>query len=231
MRRLSALVIGTSLCTLTLAFAGDQPAAMDTGHVSSTSLAADQRFDSHIDSWVRGEIASLDIANNKMSIKGVNMPFATASAKMLRELHDRTADLTDPEAKQKKETEIRQSWQAKLDSAATEAPGTESTYNLRIPAKETVAVMNSDQVANVDFLRRDKDLALTDKNTDQVVGAPVINGQHIDTAAGVTKQDAQPATDAGKLALSDLKVGEHVKVGYDSGLINSDVYAIVKCDK
>jgi hypothetical protein len=230
MNRITAIVVGSSLCVLTFAFADDQAVNNDKV-ITPVSAAADQRFDSHIDAWAKGEITALDLANNKVSIKGISMPFATASAKMQVEIRDRTANLTDPTEKLKKESEIRSSWQAKLDSAASESPGKESTFDFRIPAKETVAVLEGNQVADVEFLHRDRDLTALNQTDTGVVGAPVINDKQMDTATSGSKVDTLPATDASKLSLSDLKVGQKVKVGYDSGLINSDVYAIVNCDK
>jgi hypothetical protein len=214
MKGLRSLLIAACLCSSSLVFA--QTTDKDVGKLNQPLQS--EQLDFHIDAWSRGTITAIDVANAKLSINGIRMPYASAYAKMLREIHEQTADITDQTLKQKKETDLRQSWMAKLDASKQEAPGKEGSLEFRFPPKVSVSVLPEAEIAKIDYLVKDKELAAIPKSSKDigVVGAPMLD---------TPKASADIATN---LSLSDLKVGDAVLVGFDSGLIHNDSYAIIR---
>ena len=189
--------------------------AVETTTTDTGQTAAVTEFDPRIDCWSRGEITSLNLEKNTFTIRGMELPFATASAKMFSEIHHATSAITDPVQKKARSDEIRQAWKERLDTAASQTPDKVVEVSLSSPSSGKLMVLSEASIAGVDFLHRDRDVAGAGMGS--AVGAPVV--------------PAKPSTgvSTGKeLSLSDLKVGDRVLVGYESGYLYNDGHTVIK---
>src|SRR5437762_9045512 len=107
------MTLGMFLATLLLIGLGMVWAA-DTDATSAT-----EHFNPKINAWAEGTVMTVDADGAKFTIRGTKRPYATAYAKMLKEIHDKTAKLSG-EAAARKDAEIRTSWDAALRKASQE---------------------------------------------------------------------------------------------------------------
>jgi len=190
--------------------------AVVLGMIAVSSYAAhdDKGLDTRIDSWVEGTVLSLDADSQKFSVRGVKMPYASAHCSMMQAIH---ADKANDDA-------IRKSWADKLAKADAEQPATESDFNFALPAKTTLKVMDDSAVAGMDFLFHDR--------VQRPAGAAVTTGKGAATEVKVTADGAARTNDQKEaqamLTLRDLKVGDTVMVGYDSGVLTNEAFVTVK---
>jgi len=182
---------------------------LDRATDKDTSAQVPQ-FDSRIDSWCQGEITALDLNAKKITLRCAEMPIASVNAQMLKDLHDKTANITDVAQRQQKEAEVRQSWQAKLDKANTESPAAAKETTFKLADEQPLAIVPANAVASVDYLHRDK-LVIGNEKSD--LGAPVVQNNE-DTSKALT--------------LNDLHIGDKVMIGYDSGIFTNDAHALVR---
>jgi hypothetical protein len=192
---------------------------LSVGAFAATEAEKEGRFDSHIDSWVRGSIMSLDADSGKFTVRGVKMPYATAYASMQKEIAEKTANL-DQGKREEKAAEIRKDWQDRLAKAKTERPGNEGDFSFAIPAKGTLSVMSGHDVRNMAWLHEGEGAAAGEKSE---------KGEErpIATAAGdQPKADEKEAR--AMMSMKDLKIGDKVMVGYDDGVITNEAWTVVK---
>ena len=164
-------------------------------------LGVNDHFDPKINNWAEGTLMSVDVDGSKFSIRGTKRPYASAYAKMMTEINQKTMKLS-AEDSAKKIDEIRAAWQPELEKARTVDAGTESTFTFHLPGKDGT-FKYYDESAHY--------------------GIAINDGRAI--AASVKLTDAEQLA---MKALKDLKVGEFFVVGYDGGLISNDAYVLIK---
>ncbi|MBI4862124.1 MAG: hypothetical protein HY815_17990 [Candidatus Riflebacteria bacterium] len=182
---------------------------------STDQSASTPQFHANIDRWCRGEITDVDVNQKVITLRGTEMSFATETSKMLREIHGATQDISDAAKKKEKEDSIRQEWKARLDKAAAASAGEASELRVHVPGSGTMSILEESEIAGVDFLRRELDTARAPGAApgSGTLGAPVVGG---------------PEKPSGGYTLADLKVGDQVLVGYDSGVFSNDAYVVVR---
>ena len=176
------------------------------GGISHVAMAADavnyskMNFDSKINSWVEGTVMGLDADGGSISVRGNKRFYASTYAKMLNEIKDKTASLSGVE-RDNKEREIRTKWRTELDAARERAPEKDGDYTFYLPEKG-------------------KSLQITDEtglyDLENKLAAPPVNVK-------TTDQER-----AAILAFKDLKIGDRVAVGYESGVIYNNAYVVIK---
>jgi hyperosmotically inducible protein len=186
-----------------LAFPATTAFSAENTDAQAVEVSAQPRFDNKINTWMEGSILSINAESGKISVRGAKRPYATAYAKMMNEIFDKTQNLQGAD-KQAKETEIRAAWHDKLAKAQREPNERDSDFTFSLPAKSTI-------VTSFDESRYyGKDYEYT----------PVPN-----RAKGETDKET-----INTQSLKNLRVGEHVVVGYDAGLIRNDVYVVFKAN-
>ncbi|HYG75102.1 MAG TPA: hypothetical protein VEK08_08875 [Planctomycetota bacterium] len=189
-------------------------AAADDAKTGNQSAAGASRFDHRIDTWVEGTILSLDADGKKFSVRGSKMPVATQHAAMMKDMHSKTANL-DAAKRQEKEAEVRKAWADRLASARTEKRDDPSDFNFALPGDGKLSVLSSSSVQDVDWLRGD--VAAGGDAADAKAERPIATGANTD------RDEARAM-----MTLKDLKIGDKVMVGYDSGIITNEAYVVVK---
>jgi len=157
-------------------------------------------FNPKINAWAEGTILSLD-ADGKFSIRGVQRAYQTEYAKMLKDIHNKTAKLSGAERDQK-EADIRRNYQDSLNKAAAKEPSKESDFTFRVNSKEgTLNVFDEMQHYNI---------------------------AHDNPTAPAKLNETQRAS---MMSFKDLHVGDYVVVGYATGVINNDAFVVIKGNK
>lgn len=161
-------------------------------------------FSRNVNAWVDGTVVSVNTENQSFSVLGAKRPYASAYAKMLVEIESKTENL-DRVARGPKASEIRSAWRDKLAAAQKESWDKNSDFTFSLPAKDArLAVYDETH-----FYGRE-------------LHAPE---ETIPASYKLRDSDA-----VGQIALSDLQVGAHVIVGYQTGLITNHAYAIIKAN-
>jgi hypothetical protein len=162
-----------------------------------------EKFDAKINSWAEGTLLTIDADSSKLTIRGTIRPYATEYAKMLKRIHDKTEHMTQMD-RVMKALDIRISWKAALQEAKEKDALVDSDFTFHLPG---------------------------------VAGKLVV----VDETAYYNREnkELEPVCDTGSLtdkeikaiqALKDLKVGECVVVGYESGLLINDAYVVIKAN-
>jgi len=175
-------------------------AALSVQAATNESTLASRHFNPKVSAWAEGTLMSVNADSSKFMIKGAKMPFESAYAKMLQEINEKTVTM-GPEEKAKATADIRSKWNDKLSKASSETPAKATDLSFRLPTKENT-LHYYDETSRVNTGER-RDL----------VGAD----------AKLT--DAQQAA---MIALKNLKVGDHVTVGFDDGVVFNDAYILIK---
>lgn len=215
-KALSAICLCVVLFAAPL-WAADQDPATDPGR-TGTEKSTHLMFNRNIDSWAEGTITVIDVENNKLTIRGMKMPYASAYAEMMKDLHKKTEGLAAVE-RQKKEEDVRRAWADRLTKAKSEAEK-ETDYTFGFPKDGKVSLLIDRDVQNVAWLHQD-------------FGGQKGRPEQGQPTAFEGKPEAGKMEMRGKelapvAALKELKIGERVQVGYDSGLTMNDTYTIVK---
>jgi len=110
------------------------PVSLKAADETPVSASSSDSFNPKINAWAEGTILSLD-ADGKFSIRGVQRPYQTEYAKMLKDIHDKTMKLSGAE-RDKKEAEIRASYAASLDKTRMKDSSKQSDFTFRVNSKE-----------------------------------------------------------------------------------------------
>jgi len=164
------------------------------------SMFAQRHFNPKVSAWAEGTLMSVDADTSKFSIKGGKMPFESAYAKMMQEINEKTVKM-GPEEKAKETADIRAKWNAKLSREANDKIAKDSDISFRLPGKENTLHFYDETSRVIKGERRDlvgTDAPLTEKEQNAVI------------------------------ALKGLKVGDHVVVGFDDGVVFNDAFIVVK---
>jgi len=155
-------------------------------------------FDAGIDTWAEGTVMAIDADGGTLTVRGVKRPYATAYAGMLKELHAEVSKLPQDQ-RPAKEAEIRAKWEKSLaDARATETANKDGDFTFYLPKEK-------DRIAFFnEALYYDREAT---KQSD----------------VKVTASERQAM-----LAFKDMKVGDRVSVGYDSGVVYNTAHVIVK---
>lgn len=189
----------------------------------------DAHFDTRIDTWAEGVIVKLDAAGSTISIAGHKMPHASVHAAMINDIAAKTSGI-DATLRPAKETEVRLSWQEKLDRASAEDLSKDAEITCKVPAQGQILVQTEDSLPNLDFIHHEKGMATVPATPGAaVVGAPLPPARNDQETA---KADASKSTEDKQIvalgAFGQLKVGEPVYMGFASGVLTNEVHAIVK---
>jgi len=160
---------------------------------------AQRHFNPKVSAWAEGTLMSVDADSSKFSIRGAKSPFETAYAKMLQEINEKTVKM-GPEEKVKATADIRTSWNDKLTKARAEKPSADSDFSFRLPGK-------------------DNTLHFYDETS-------VKRGEHreiVGTDAKLSEKEQNAM-----MALKGMKVGDHVVVGFDDGVVFNDAFIVIK---
>lgn len=112
---------------------------------------APELFNPKVNAWAEGTITAIDTEAMKFTIRGVQRPYATEYAKMLKEIEDKTAKLAEPD-RAKKESEIRANWSKTLVKAQSENPGKESDFTFKAAIKDgTFSYMDESEYYGREF--------------------------------------------------------------------------------
>ena len=191
-RLLAALIVAMAMFSISSVFA-----ALDD-ETTSHSVSAEARFNDKINTWVDGTILSVDAGAGTFGVHGAKRPYASAYAKMLTEIHTKTAKLAAAD-RHTKALEIRTAWRDKLAAAQKETFDKDSDFTFHLPGKETV-------ISSFDESRYyGKELQ------DSEVGARTVTDREVFAT----------------IALKDLHIGDHVVVGYESGILSNSAYAVI----
>jgi len=156
---------------------------------------AQEHFNDKINAWMEGRIVALDAKSNKFSVRGRKDEYASEYAKMMKEIQDKTANMTGAE-KENKAADIRRSYADKLANARNKSSGNESDFTFAVPDKQALGVF--------------------DERHQGTAHAPDHSGMAHDSREANSMK-----------SFSDLKIGDHVIVGYDSGVLTNTAYALV----
>jgi hypothetical protein len=188
----------------------------------------DAHFDSRIDTWAEGVIVKLDAAGSKFAIAGHKLPCASVHAAMLNDIASKTASM-ELSLRPAKAAEIRLSWQGKLAKASAEELGKDSELAYKVPTVGELLVQSEDGLPNLDFLHHENGMASTPANPSAaVLGAPLPLPRNDQETA---KVDVSKSTDEKQVvalgAFGKLTIGQPIYVGYASGTMNDEVYAVI----
>ncbi len=167
----------------------------------ATNQHAQGPFDPKINNWAEGTLMSIDADGAKLSIRGAKRPYASEYAKMLRNIHETTAKMTQAERKLKS-FEIRQNWNSALIKAQEQMTDMDSDFTFHLPGKGHQFVVVDETMF---YSRLTPSTGSTSSLTDTEC--------------------------ASVHALKDLKIGECVVVGYESGMFTNSAYAVIKANK
>jgi hypothetical protein len=198
--------------------AADAPAADRAGTAQSQS-----QFDPRIDTWVEGNIMALDADSGKFTVRGYKLPYATAYAEMLKDMYNKTKDMSGAD-KQAKMDEVRRSWADRLAKSKNEkVADNPSDFTFVVSDKKMLRVMSEKQVQGADYLSLNAGGAM--KGEEPIAtSVDKKGGTAPDFKGGDEKEQAA------MMAFKDLKVGDRLMVGYDAGMVNNDAYAAIKRD-
>ena len=166
---------------------------------------AHARFDSHIDTWAEGTVVTLNSEGKKLTIKGQKLPYATAHAQMKKEIHAKIQGL-DEAQREAKIAEIKNAWASKLEKAKNEELAAAGDFTVAFPANGALTIHESRDMPDMAWMH-------VRKGGDE---------QPIPASARDEKREAA------KLAFSDLRIGDRVMIGYDSGVITNEMYTILR---
>lgn len=186
-----------------LAMPASQLFAADNTETPVVNVATQPRFDGKINTWVEGTIISIDAAAGKFVARGAKRPYATAYAKMMNDVLEKTRNLTGAD-KQAKEAEVRTAWRDKLAAANKEPFDKNSDFTFRIPPENSI-------VTSFDESRY---------YGKEYEYAPVPNAPK-----GMSDKEA-----INMITLKNLRIGEHVVIGYASGMVHNDAYVVFKAN-
>src|SRR5437868_7132258 len=93
----------------------------------ATNHNAQGPFDAKINNWAEGTLMSIDADGAKLSIRGAKRPYASEYAKMLKNIHETTAKMTQAERKMRA-FEIRQTWNPTLIKAQEQMTDEDSDF-------------------------------------------------------------------------------------------------------
>jgi hypothetical protein len=179
--------------------------AADEVVVDKSSDKMHARFDSHIDSWAVGTLVKMDLEGKKFTIKGQKLPYATAHAQMKQEIRSKTEGL-DANAREAKIAEIKKNWADKLEKAKNEELAAAADISFAFPAKGTLSIHEMRDVPDMAWMHMRK------------------GAEPQPIPASAREEKAEPKN----LNFSDLKVGDRVMIGYDSGVITNEAYTILR---
>jgi hypothetical protein len=207
--------------------------ALTAGLLAASSAFAQQAslLSTNIDTWVEGTVLSLDADGQKFSVRGVKLPFASVEAQMTADIASKTKDIQDAQQKQAKAAEVQKSWQDKLNKAKTEqVASSPSDFNLVLPDKANLVVMREkDLSAAQDPNHAVAQVTSSSSSSSSSVSA---NGQGtVSASANASPGQASAYSNKEMIALKslkDLKIGDKVKVGFDSGLISNTAYMVLE---
>jgi len=158
-------------------------------------------FNTKINNWAEGTLLTIDADHAKITIRGAKRPYASEYAKMLIAIHEATADMTQVD-RSRQTTEIRQNWKSALEVAHAQPADAASDMTFQLPGKDTKLVV----VDESSFYNRDTKIMTA-----------------LSAKAHLTDTECKSVH-----ALKDLKVGECVVVGYESGMLRNDGYVVIK---
>ena len=161
----------------------------------------DVQFNEKINSWADGTIMSVDAKEGKFSVRGAKRPYATAYASMLKEIHAKTDKLTGND-RLGIAAEIRNAHRSKLAAAQSQPSDRDSDFTFNLPAREG---------------------RITSFEESQYYGRDLQEIESAPNSAQVSPKEA-----ARMLALKDLRIGDRVIVGYESGLLANYAYAVIR---
>jgi hypothetical protein len=167
------------------------------------------KFNSNIDAWAVGEISELNADNGSFTIRGHKLPYASDFSVMQQEITKKTADLP-ADQRAGEQQKIENAWQDRLDRAKNEAASKDAEMTFNPPKTPKVMMLNDKCVQQVAFLHQDR------------TWLPPLN---------MKMEEGQMVTynprDAKELDFRELKIGDKVLVGYQSGLVMNDAYVVV----
>lgn len=155
---------------------------------------AQEHFSTNINSWMEGRILAIDAKANKFTIRGRKDEYATEYAKMLKDIANKTANMTGAE-KEAKAAEIRRSYADSLANARNKSAEKESDFVFALDAKQPLSLFDERQH---------------------------FEGSVDRTGMAQTNKEANAIK-----AFSDLKIGDHLIVGYDAGVLTNTAYAAI----
>lgn len=205
-----------STCASTLAVAafalicGNAWALDDKDQVTPVPAVHEERFEAKINTWFDGTVTSVDAAGGSFVMRGSKRPYATAYAGMLKDIHAKTGKL-DRAARLEKETEVRKAWAEKLNAAQKETWDKDSEIAFKLPSKDAPLSLHDEST----FYGRTFSATSRDEDFPAARNSARTSEQ---------KDQAKPVT----LRLNELQVGEHVIVGYESGVLSNHAHAIIR---
>jgi hypothetical protein len=174
---------------------------MTVANAADETTIQSTRFDSKINSWAEGKVIALDADAGKFTIRGNKRPYATSYARMLQEIDKATANLNDAD-RSTREAEIRAKWADRLEKDRTAAPASDSDFTFSLPSKEyKLAVIDESRTYNRTA-------------AEKVMPVPGVSATGTEARAMV--------------ALREMKVGDFMVVGYESGVLYNTAFTAIK---
>lgn len=158
----------------------------------------DGGFDSRIDTWVEGTVMGMEIKGAKFTLRGARRPYATLYARMLKEIHDRTAKMK-PADREARSAQIRAAWSSTLERARAQNPGEAGDVTIRFPSQDAKVIAYDE----TDRYERPNEPESSPANPTAWV---------------------RPAA----FGLSELRVGQNLVVGYSAGALQNEAFVLVK---
>ena len=162
-----------------------------------------EAFDSRINNWAEGVLLTIDADHSKLTIRGSDRPYASEYAKMLKAIHAVTDKMTQSE-RAKRTLEMRLEWKIALEKANTTESAKDRDMSFSLPGKDGKLVV----VDETPFYNREA------HGTTSAVAT-----------ASLTDKECKAVHE-----LKNLKVGERVVIGYNSGILKHDAYAVIKAN-
>jgi hypothetical protein len=108
-----------------------------------------------IDSWALGTISNVDAKTGQITVRGSQLPFATAHAQMRQELRTKLANVADRAERAKVAAQVRKEWNDKLQAAMGQKAEEAKDFTFKVPADaDDLVILNASDVRELPAFQR-----------------------------------------------------------------------------
>ncbi len=176
---------------------------VNSAAITECTTSSSEVFSPKINHWAEGVLLAIDADNSKLILRGAKRPYASEYAKMLKKIFEQTKELTQAN-RESRASAIRVEWADALAQANGPSAEADADLTFHLPQKNTKLVL----VDEIPFSGHHSKFMMHDKRPESLTDRECRN---ID-------------------ALKDLRVGQTIMVGYESGLLRNDAYVVIKAN-
>lgn len=177
---------------------------------------------SKIDKWFAGTVTRVDAEKNEISLKGSELPFATAHAQMRSEAMKETKNASADE-KPGILQRIKNAWKDRLQKARNEKRADAAELTFKTPSDGSLAVLQKREIQKVAIFSRTQLVSEKGKDAQPVAEVDLVsiyeapeNEAMDNEPKAINTSVGKSGEDSGKLSLNDIKPGDRVLIGVDS---------------